>query len=109
LRNRSIERLKLAKLYTEQKELKLAKHEFYLQGQTKESVAAGWKPPARGSILKADLPTYMDADPHIVEMTLRVAYQKEIVDAIETVLEAISSKRWEIKNVIQDYQLKMGG
>lgn len=108
LRVRSFERLKLAKLYTELKELKLQKQEFYVQGPTKETQDMGWKMPARGAVLKTDVPMYMDADPQIVEMTLKIAYQKEIVEAVETIVNDLAWKHNQLKNIIESFRLTMG-
>lgn len=108
LRVRSFERLKLAKLNTELKQLKLEKYEFYTQGPTKETKDKGWNMPARGAILKTDLPAYMDADPQIVELTLKIAYQNEIVEAVETIVNDLAWKHNQVKNIIEDFRLKMG-
>lgn len=109
IRIQAEERLLLRKLEEDFKKLTLEKHEFYTQGPTKETVAKGWQMPAKGMILKSDIPTYMDADPDLSAMTLKVAYQKEKVDSCKLIIETIGNMRWQIRNAIEDIKFKNGG
>jgi hypothetical protein len=109
LRFFSDEKLRLRKLETELKKLKLEKYEFYSTGETKESRDRGWTFPARGVPLKADLPMYTDADPQIVEMNLRIGYQQEVVDVLESIVKQINWRNAIIRNIIDDIRWKSGG
>lgn len=100
LRRLTSEKLKLKLLEAESKALKLEKHEFYTQGESPETRAKGWKMPSRGVILVKDIPLYMEADPHLIEMNLRVAYQAEIVSAIELIMKSIHGRNWEVRAAI---------
>lgn len=108
LRRRAYEKLTLFKRNTELKALKLAKHEFLTQGPTKETQALGWEHPARGIILNKDVNMYMDADAQIVEKNLQVAYQQEIVDAIDLIFVALKARGFDIGRKLDDVKLKMG-
>ena len=108
LRRNAEEKLLLRKFEEEFKALTLEKHEFYTQGPTKETVAKGWKTPAKGMILKGDIPTYMDADPDLSSLTLKIAYQKEKVDSIKIIMDTIGNMRWTIRNAIEDLKFKNG-
>lgn len=109
LRIRTTENLKLMQLQGQLKELRLAKHEFYTLGPTKETRELGWEMPAKGIILKGDLPLYMDADKDMVKMNLKVAYQAEIVAALDMILKAIQGRNWELGRMIDWQKLIMGG
>ncbi len=103
------ERLRLKKIESETKQLKLDKHEFYTQGPTKETQAKGWNFPARGVILNKDVHLYSDADPQIIEANLKVAYQAETVAACELIFKSIQNRNWEIGRAIEDIKFKQGG
>lgn len=100
------ERLRLKKRQTELYQLKRDKLEFYIQGPTKETHEAGWEMPARGAVLKSDLPVYMDADKQIIEKTLEVAYQNEIVQAIDLIFVSLKGRGFDIGRKIDDMKFK---
>ena len=109
LRIRVIEKLKLHKLEAELKELRLEKYEFYSQGPSKETKDKGWKVPSRGMIMKADMPTYMDADAELITKNLECAYQREKCDAVDLILKTISARNWNIRAALDDLKFKSGG
>jgi hypothetical protein len=71
------ERLLLKSHESDMKKLKLDKYEFFTQGPDEESQQKGWKLPAKGLILKADIPMYMDADEDIIKLSLNIGVQQE--------------------------------
>lgn len=103
------ERLLLRKLEADLKQLKLEKYEFYTQGPSKESKEKGWEIPARGVILKSDLPTYLDADKDIVELTLRIGYQQEKIELLESIIKSLQTRGYQIKAAIDWAKFTMGG
>jgi hypothetical protein len=103
------ERLRLKKMESEMKSLKLDKYEFYTLGPTKESQEKGWQLPAKGIILKQDIPMYMDADKDIIEMNLKVGLQQEKVELLETITKSITNRNFIIKNAIDWNRFVMGG
>lgn len=108
LRYRANEKLRLRKRQTELAELKRDKHEFYLLGPTKETQQLGWEMPARGAVLKSDIGTYMDADKQIIEKTLEVAYQNQIVEAIDLIFEALKGRGFDIQRKLTDLMREQG-
>ena len=68
----SSEKLLLKKYEADMKALKLAKYEFYTQGPSKETQDKGWEMPARGMILKQEMPMYMEGDQDIIDMSLKI-------------------------------------
>lgn len=102
------ERLLMRKLEADLKQLKLEKHEFYTQGHTKETQDKGWKLPPKGLILKADLPMYMDADPDIVALNLKIGYQLEKIDLLESIIKMVMNRNFQIKSAIDWIKFEQG-
>ena len=103
------ERLLLRKLDADLKQLKLEKYEFYTQGPTRDQKERGWELPARGLILKGDIPTYIDADKDIVELTLKIGYQQEKIELLESIIKSLVNRGFQIKAVIDWHKFTMGG
>jgi len=102
------ERLLMRKLEADLKQLKLEKHEFYTQGHTKETQDKGWVLPPKGLILKADLPMYMDADPDIVSLNLKIGYQLEKIDLLESIIKMVMNRNFQIKSAIDWIKFEQG-
>ena len=90
------------------KVLKLEKHEFFTQGPNEETQKKGWELPARGIILKADIPMYMDADKDIINLSLKIGLQNEKVQALESIIKTINAMGYNIKAAI-DWQKFING
>lgn len=104
----SRERLLLKKLDAEMKRLKLDKQEFYVDGPTEEQMALGWRLPPKGRILKSDVSNYLDADNDIIKMNLKIAYQQEKIDALESIIKMIHNRGFHIKSAIDFERFKVG-
>jgi len=111
----SHEKMVLRRLEADLKLLKKAKYEFYSQGPSKEQVDAGWELPARGLILKADIPMYLDADKDIIDLSLKIGLQQEKVEFLESVTRGLvnskgfSARATIIKNAIDFMKWTQGG
>ena len=103
------ERVTLRKLESELKKLKLDKYEFYTQGPTDETKEKGWRMPARGMILKQDIPMYMEADQDIIDLSLRIGMQQEKVEFLESIIKTFQTRGYIIKNAIDFTKFTMGG
>ena len=103
------ERLLYRKLEADLKQLKLEKYEFYTQGPTKEQKDKGWELPARGLILKGDIPTYIDADRDIVELSLKIGFQLEKIELLESIIKSLTNRGFQIKSAIDWHKFTMGG
>lgn len=104
----STEKLKLKKLESDHKILKLEKYEFYTQGHTEDTMKRGWNLPAKGMILKADIPMYMEADEDIINSTLKISYQNEKIEALDTIIKSIMNRGYQIKSAIDWNKFIMG-
>ena len=103
------ERLLQRKFEADMKQLKLDKYEFYSQGPTKETQEKGWTLPARGLILKGDLPMYIDADKDIIELSLKIGYQLEKIELLDSILRTLQNRGYQIKSAIDWARFTMGG
>jgi len=102
------EKLLLRKFDSEMKQLKLDKYEFYTQGHTEETRSKMWELPAKGLILKTDIPMYMDADPDIVKLSLKIGLQQEKVDLLDSIIKSLNSRGFNIKAAIDWHKFTMG-
>jgi hypothetical protein len=101
------ERLLLRKLESEFKKLKLDKHEFYTQGPNEET-PKHWKLPPKGLILKSDIPIYMESDKEMIELSLKIGYQQEKVDFLESIIKSFQYRGYNIKSAIDYRKFTMG-
>lgn len=104
----SNERLSLRKLESELKQLKLDKYEFLTQGPNEDNKDKGWRLPAKGMILKGDLPMYLDADDDIINLSLRIGLQQEKVDLLDSIIKTIINRGFLIKSAIEWQKFTMG-
>lgn len=102
------ERLVFRKYEVELKKLKLAKQEFYIMGPTEETHALGWNLPPQGKILRSDVQLYVEADPDIVKLTLKVGVQQEKLSFLESILKTIHNRNFNIKSYLEDVKIKNG-
>lgn len=102
------ERLRLKALEKDIKRLKLAKHTFYMEGPSKETQELGWKIPPRGTILKADIPMYLDADEDMIKLQLKIDMTQERVSMLESIIKMINNRGFLIKNIQDDIRWKNG-
>ena len=108
LRHFSEERLLLRKLEQERKELVLLKSDYYRGVLPEEDLKSnGWEP-FRLSVLKSDVPTYIEADQDIIKLNLRIAMQSEKVDTLESIIKSISNRGYLIKSAIDYEKFKVG-
>ena len=99
----SQERLALRKLEVDYKQLYLQKFDYYMGTLDEETLKEkNWRPNPR-TILKSDIPMHIEADQDIINLTLKIAYQKEKINLLESIIKSIMERGYIIKNVI-DWQ-----
>jgi hypothetical protein len=101
------EKILLRKLESDLKKLKLDKYEFYTQGPN-EDTPKHWRLPPRGMILKTDIPSYMEADKELVELSLKIGYQQEKVELLESIIKSFQYRGYNIKSAIEWHKFTMG-
>jgi hypothetical protein len=95
------ESLVLHKSTIEQKELRRLKWEYYLGKLDQETLdEKGWQPFGL-KILRTDIDVYLESDKDLLRMEARVYYLKEKVKYIESVLQSIGRRGWDIKSAIE--------
>jgi hypothetical protein len=95
------EKLALRSLDADMKKLKLDKYEFYTQGHTEETRALGWELPAKGMILKTDIPMYIDADRELIKLSLKIGIQQEKIELLESIIKSLNNRGYNIKAAIE--------
>ena len=105
----SNERLSLRKLEMDYKSLYKLKYQYY-QGvlSDEEYKELGWEP-FQLKVLKQDIPVYIEGDQDIININLRIGLQSEKVSFVESILKSISTRGYQIKNVIEWEKFKVGG
>ena len=93
------ERLVLLKFEKELTVLRKDKYEFYTQGPSDEHLKRGWTYPG-GKILKNEANIYIDSDHDVVELSLKIAYQKEKIELLEHIIRSLNSRNFQIKHAI---------
>lgn len=105
----SSEKLLLRKLEAEYKKLKLEKYEFLTQGPNEETREKGWELPAKGLILKADIPMYLEADNDLINLSLKIGYQQEKIELLESIIKSLGNRGYNIKTAVDWARFMMGG
>lgn len=108
LRIYSEERMLLRKLEEERKEFVKLKHDYYRGILPEEDLKAnGWSP-FQLSVLKSDVPLYLDADQDVIKLNLKISVQQEKVDTLESIVRSISNRGYLLKNAIEYEKFKVG-
>lgn len=105
----SNERLSLRKLEMDYKSLYKLKYQYY-QGilSDEEYKELGWEP-FQLKVLKQDIPVYIEGDEDIININLRIGLQSEKVSFVESIIKSISTRGYQINNVIAWEKFKVGG
>ncbi len=103
------EKSRLKKLESDYKKLRLEKTEFFTQGHDDETRTKGWKLPAKGIIIKSDIPMYLDADSDLIELSLQIGIQLEKVEFLESIIKTLNNRGYIIKTAVDFIRFTMGG
>lgn len=102
------EGLKLKKLKAEYKVLYKLKGEWYRGELDDEELKEhGWKPQPL-KILRADVPSYLEADPDVIKLSLKIGFQEEIVAYLESIIKHISNRNFLLKTIVDFERFKAG-
>jgi len=104
----STERLLYKKMEQQSKQLWKDLWEYY-QGNFdyEELKERGWDQ-VNTRILKADLGIHIDADQNWIDNNLKMAYQKEKVDFVESIVKSLNNRGFNINAAIQWEKFKVG-
>lgn len=102
------EALRVKKLRYDYKELELAKREWLDGSMAEEDLKErGWKPSQR-KILRADIDKYLQADPDIIRLSLKIDYHTANADFLEDIIKTIHSRNFVIKSMIDVIRFQHG-
>lgn len=102
------EALRVKKLRYDYKELELAKREWLDGSMAEEDLKErGWKPSQR-KILRADIDKYLQADPDIIRLSLKIDYHTANADFLEDIIKTIHSRNFVIKSMIDILKFQHG-
>jgi|TARA_B100002019_G_scaffold128028_1_gene110167 hypothetical protein len=94
-------RVKLRALRIKQKQLSQTLYDYYKGDlNNPEDLAAIKREPWPKTVLKQDMPMYVDSDEDMVKMNSKIAMQEEIVGVCEEILKSINNRGFQIKNAI---------
>lgn len=102
------EGLRLKKLKAEYKKLVKLKGEYY-RGELdiEELKEYGWEPFSL-KVLKTDIPTYIEADDDIINMSLRIGMQEEKVSYLESIIKMINNRGFQLKTIVDWERFRTG-
>jgi hypothetical protein len=104
----SSERLQLRKLETDYKQLYQLKFDYFMGTLDKETLEErGWRPNPR-AILKSDIPMHIESDQDIINLTLKISYQKEKTSLLESIIKNVTERGFIVRNYIEWQRFKNG-
>jgi hypothetical protein len=96
---------KLYSMINKQDKLELSRYRHYNGKETKEHYR---EEPLTESLLKTDIPLYMNVDPLVIEMRSMVKECERIVKYLEDAKGSLRSRGFDIKNAIDYRKLMLG-
>ena len=94
-------KVKLKALRVKQKQLYNTLYNYYKGDMNnKEDLAILKRQPWPKTVLKQDMPMYIDADDDMVKLSAKIGMQEEVVGVCEEILKSINTRGFTIKNAI---------
>ncbi len=94
------EKLLFKKNESDLKILRLEKYEFYTQGHNEETLKKGWELPSKGMVIKSEIPMYLEGDKDIINLNLKISYQQEKIDLLQSIIKSLNNRGYNIKSAI---------
>jgi len=80
--------------------MKKVKWEYYTGKLSQEQLEEfGWEP--FQFTLKSDVSTYLDADGDLIKLQEKKVYHEEVVTALESIMNELKQRTWQIRDFIQ--------
>lgn len=106
------QRIRLEKVKADYNRLRMIVYEMYTGKASEEDYkrrkAGGYPPPPSMKILKSEAPMYMDADPEMIDISIKFADAKRHVDNLKLMLESIDKKSMNIAAYQKERAYKNG-
>ena len=107
------EKYRLMQMEADLKKTTALRYDFYsgsIDDDTLEEM--GWlqefRDLGRKTILKSDIPRYLDADDVIINLTLKVSMQKEKVLFVDSIIKSLVNRGFNIKAAIEWSKFQVG-
>lgn len=101
--------MRLKRLESKKISLVSDKYDYYSGSMDIEDVKErGWKPMQK-LVLKGDIQRYVDSDPDVIELNLKIAYVKSILDYLESIIKMISNRSYNLKLIFDYTRFREGG
>lgn len=107
------EKLKLIQQEADLKHISAIRYDFYsgsIDDDTLEEM--GWKEEfqnlGRRTILKTEIPRYLESDKIIIDKTLKIAAQKEKVGLLDSIIKSFVNRGFLVKNAIEWARFQTG-
>lgn len=102
------EALKVKKLKYDYKQLEMDKREWYDGSMCEEDLKErGWKPFLK-KVIRQDLDRYIQADPDIIKISLKIDYHSARANYLEDIVKTIHSRNFIIKSIIDVMKFQAG-
>lgn len=99
----------LAKLEIERSKITLLRTDYFLGVLDQLTLKNnGWKANPR-TILKADIPNHLSADSMMIEINLKIADIKIVINFLESIIKIISNRGFHVKNILENRRFLNGG
>lgn len=86
--------------------LKKIKTEYYSGTLDRETIAEkGWKP-MNLRILKADIPTYLEADEELIRLNYKLQYAKDNVEYLKDIMRQIANRGFHLNTYVEFQKLQ---
>jgi hypothetical protein len=96
------EKLKLKSLSIKRKTLSRVLAEYYRGDlNNPEDLREIGRDPWSRTVLRQDLPSYVDSDNDMIKLLTKIAYQEEVVSLLEDIIKNINNRGFQIKNSIE--------
>jgi hypothetical protein len=98
----------LRKMKTDYKKLFKLKTEYYRGDlDITELRQYGWTPQPL-KILRADIPSYLDADDDLIESSLKIGAQEQKVEYLEAIIKMIGNRGFQLKTILDWEKFRTG-
>jgi hypothetical protein len=67
----------------------------------------GWEPQPL-KILKSDVPSYVDSDKDVINLSLKIGTQQEKVDYLESIIRMITNRGFQLKTIVDWERFRTG-
>lgn len=102
------EKMNLIRLNQEMYKILIPKKEYYMGTLSSEELKArNWKP-FNLRILKEDLNNYLNSDPELAEIKIKVEVSREKIEFLKSIIDCINKRTFQIRDAIDFLKFKNG-